>query len=283
MRNGNIVSEQPVEVKMPNGNLNANRLEVTNSGEVIRFDRGVDASSSSVDQPDGGRRDEWRTHVSFGSPRCAALALARKPALAAAPAAGPPKRCKASRRTATSRSRSGRPRSKCATRRRSRPSPATSRGAGRHRLRCKTLVVFYEDTTRRRHGKTRARMPTAQPGPAAATADRALEAGRRGRHPEGSDRDRGNGEFDMRTNTVTLTGNVVVTQGHNVLRGQRSSSNSTTGVSRMESAAARVEGLINPQPPRGKPAAEPQPRAARSIAKPRLPRSRRPRRPAAKS
>lgn len=38
---GYVVSEKPVEVRMLRGTINANRLEVENSGEVIRFDRGV--------------------------------------------------------------------------------------------------------------------------------------------------------------------------------------------------------------------------------------------------
>jgi lipopolysaccharide export system protein LptC len=41
VRTSHIVSEKPVEVTMPQGILNANRLEVINSGEVIRFERGV--------------------------------------------------------------------------------------------------------------------------------------------------------------------------------------------------------------------------------------------------
>jgi lipopolysaccharide export system protein LptC len=39
MRSGHIVSDKPVEVKLLNGVLNANRLEV--EGEIIRFDGGV--------------------------------------------------------------------------------------------------------------------------------------------------------------------------------------------------------------------------------------------------
>jgi lipopolysaccharide export system protein LptC len=38
---GSVVSEQPVEVKMLQGTVNANRLEVTESGAVIRFGGGV--------------------------------------------------------------------------------------------------------------------------------------------------------------------------------------------------------------------------------------------------
>jgi lipopolysaccharide export system protein LptC len=41
VRSGHIVSEKPVEVTMMQGTLKANRLEMLNSGEVIRFDRGV--------------------------------------------------------------------------------------------------------------------------------------------------------------------------------------------------------------------------------------------------
>jgi lipopolysaccharide export system protein LptC len=41
MKKGNVISEQPVEITLPNGMLRANRLEITDSGEVIRFERGV--------------------------------------------------------------------------------------------------------------------------------------------------------------------------------------------------------------------------------------------------
>ena len=52
--NGNIVSESPVEVKLPDGLLNANRLEVKENGAVILFGGGVemtltpDSSQSSL-------------------------------------------------------------------------------------------------------------------------------------------------------------------------------------------------------------------------------------------
>jgi lipopolysaccharide export system protein LptC len=41
IKKGRIVSEKPVEVKMLQGTLNANRLEVTDTGALIRFDGGV--------------------------------------------------------------------------------------------------------------------------------------------------------------------------------------------------------------------------------------------------
>ena len=41
VKKGNISSESPVEVVMLNGTLNANRMEVVDNGEVVRFEGGV--------------------------------------------------------------------------------------------------------------------------------------------------------------------------------------------------------------------------------------------------
>lgn len=41
MKKGNVVSDQPVILTLPNGKLNANRMEIFDSGEVIRFESGV--------------------------------------------------------------------------------------------------------------------------------------------------------------------------------------------------------------------------------------------------
>jgi lipopolysaccharide export system protein LptC len=41
IRKGHVVSEQPVEVTMLQGVLNANRMEITDSGDLMRFDGGV--------------------------------------------------------------------------------------------------------------------------------------------------------------------------------------------------------------------------------------------------
>ena len=41
MKKGNVVSELPVEITLPNGTLKANRMEIVDSGDVIRFERGV--------------------------------------------------------------------------------------------------------------------------------------------------------------------------------------------------------------------------------------------------
>jgi lipopolysaccharide export system protein LptC len=41
MKKGNVASEQPVEVKMPAGVITANGMEILDSGDVVRFTRGV--------------------------------------------------------------------------------------------------------------------------------------------------------------------------------------------------------------------------------------------------
>ncbi|MBI4365257.1 MAG: LPS export ABC transporter periplasmic protein LptC [Deltaproteobacteria bacterium] len=42
IRKGSIVSDQPVELEMLQGALNASRLEITDSGDLVRFHGGVD-------------------------------------------------------------------------------------------------------------------------------------------------------------------------------------------------------------------------------------------------
>lgn len=49
---GNVVSDKPVELKMPQGVVTANRLQVVNSGEVIRFEGNVNMLLS-LDPPTG--------------------------------------------------------------------------------------------------------------------------------------------------------------------------------------------------------------------------------------
>ena len=41
VKKGVIVSQSPVDVKMLNGTINANRLQVDDNGDLIRFDGGV--------------------------------------------------------------------------------------------------------------------------------------------------------------------------------------------------------------------------------------------------
>jgi lipopolysaccharide export system protein LptC len=41
-KTGNVVSDQPVKVKLLNGTLNGKNMEISEKGAVIRFDGGVD-------------------------------------------------------------------------------------------------------------------------------------------------------------------------------------------------------------------------------------------------
>lgn len=59
VKKGNIVSEQPVELTLPDGLLKANRLEIIDSGDLIRFDRGVvltlDGTTPGAAKPDAAK------------------------------------------------------------------------------------------------------------------------------------------------------------------------------------------------------------------------------------
>jgi lipopolysaccharide export system protein LptA len=111
---------------------------------------------------------------------------------------------------------------------------------------CKTLVVLYEQDD----GKKSKNLKAATPGPGGEQKIKRLEA--RGGVVVTQKDQTATGElgiFDMPNNTVTLTGNVVMTQGKNVLRGDKLVVNLTTGVSRVESSRGglgRVEGLFIP-------------------------------------
>ena len=112
-------------------------------------------------------------------------------------------------------------------------------------LRCKSLVVFYEGNDA--DGKT---LQAASPGPGGQQKIKRLEA--RGgvvvTHKEQTATGE-SGIFDMKTNTVTLNGNVVMTQGQNMLRGDRLVVDLTSGASRVESGKngqGRVQGLFQP-------------------------------------
>ncbi|MDO8875519.1 MAG: LptA/OstA family protein [Pseudolabrys sp.] len=114
-------------------------------------------------------------------------------------------------------------------------------------MRSKTLVVFYEGGEPASGAKT---MPAAQPGPGGEQKIKRLEA--RGAVVVTQKEQTATGDlgiFDMKTNTVTLTGNVMMTQGKNVLRGDRLVVDLTSGVSRVESGkngTGRVQGLFLP-------------------------------------
>jgi lipopolysaccharide export system protein LptA len=107
-------------------------------------------------------------------------------------------------------------------------------------LRCKSLVVFYEDQA------TPGAAKAASPGPGGSQQISRLEA--RGGVVVTQKDQTATGElglFDMRTNTVTLSGGVVVSQGQNVVQGDKLVVDLTTGVSRVDGKARM---LIQQQP-----------------------------------
>ena len=131
---------------------------------------------------------------------------------------------------------------------------------------CQTLVVFYEQsaatgtatiaTQATAGGQQQVRRLLAQGG---------VVVNRKDQTATGHE-----GVFDMKSNTVTLEGDVVVTQCQNVVHGDRLTVDLTSGVSHMESGKLnqrRVEGLFVPgqqshqtdtpcpDPPKGAPAA----------------------------
>jgi lipopolysaccharide export system protein LptA len=122
----------------------------------------------------------------------------------------------------------------------------------------KTLVVFYESTGAPAGGAPAATpanakaapakgapIPAAAPGPGGASSIKRLEA--RGNVVVTQKDQVVTGEtavFDTKTNLVTMLGGVVLTQGKNVLRGDRLMVDMTTGVSRVESDSGRVQGLF---------------------------------------
>jgi len=112
---------------------------------------------------------------------------------------------------------------------------------------CKTLVVFYDNTPAAGSGKPA--MKSSTPGPTGSSSIRRLEAKggvvvtQKDQTVTGE-----RGVFDMRANTVTLLGNVLLTKEKNVLRGDRLIVDLTTGVSRVESDSGRVQGVFQASP-----------------------------------
>jgi lipopolysaccharide export system protein LptA len=115
-------------------------------------------------------------------------------------------------------------------------------------LRCKSLVVFYEQSGEPADGNKT--LQAANPGPSGEQRIKRLEA--RGSVVVTQKDQTATGElgiFDMKTNTVTLTGNpVVMTQGQNVLRGGKLVVDLTSGVSRIEAGKGGqgVQMLVQP-------------------------------------
>jgi lipopolysaccharide export system protein LptA len=118
----------------------------------------------------------------------------------------------------------------------------------------KTLVVFYDsaspaapaaDAKAGAKAQPKAPIKSATPGPGGSSSIKRLEA--KGNVVVTQKDQVVTGEtavFDTKTNLVTMLGGVVLTQGKNVLRGDRLMVDMTTGVSRVESDSGRVQGLF---------------------------------------
>lgn len=140
----------------------------------------------------------------------------------------------------------------------------------------KTLVVFYDSTsspaapaagTKGAGSKAAKSAPiqSATPGPGGSSSIRRLEA--KGNVVVTQKDQVVTGEtavFDTRANMITMLGGIVLTQGKNVLRGDRLMVDMTTGVSRVESDSGRVQGLFISSGGQGAPAIPGMPSSAPS-------------------
>ena len=125
----------------------------------------------------------------------------------------------------------------------------------------KVLVVFYESSQAAAAPAPSAKaaksapMQSATPGPGGTSSIRRLEA--KGSVVVTQKDQVVTGEtavFDTRANMITMLGGIVLTQGKNVLRGDKLLVDMTTGVSRVESDTGRVQGLFISSGGQGAPA-----------------------------
>ena len=109
-------------------------------------------------------------------------------------------------------------------------------------MRSQTLVVLYEDAASAKASGVTA----AQPGPGGSSQIKRLDALGNVIVTQKDQTATGDkGIFDMHANTVTLVGNVVISQGNDVMRGERLEVDMTTGASRILSKeGGRVQGIF---------------------------------------
>ncbi len=117
---------------------------------------------------------------------------------------------------------------------------------GETTVQCQTMIVHYEDT----QATAATKSPPKTAGPNGGQQQIKSVEAKGGVIVTQKDQTASgdNGLFDMKANTVTLTGNVVVTQGQNVVRGEKMVADLTTGKYTMESckSGCRVEMLAFP-------------------------------------
>ena len=206
-RQGTMVSEKPVEVLLPNGKLNANRMEVIDNGALLRFDGGAILDLAQAPGP----------------------ADKKMPRPSGALQGFSANRDKPVHITSTTLEV------------RDKVKKASFIGnvlatQGDTTMKSKALDVYYDQDGDAADTSGPAR-------PAGSQQIRRLEATsvfvtQRDQTASGE-----TGVFDMRANTVTLATNVVITQGPQVIRGDHLTADLTSGVSHVE---GRVSGLVIP-------------------------------------
>jgi lipopolysaccharide export system protein LptA len=221
---GNIVSESPVEVKLPNhGLVKANHLEVMENGASILFGGSVETTLN----PDQTRPDPQDSPPRGGPTQAGA-------ALHAQQSNGPPNALQGFSQNRgkpikiTSATLEVRDKDKMAT-----FSGDVHLVQGDTTMRSKTLVVFYDDDGP-------AKSTPGQADPQQNQQIKRVEAkgdvivDQKDQTATGE-----NGIFDMTSNTATLVGNVVISQGANVVQGDTLAVDMTTGVSRIACGTAQ--------------------------------------------
>jgi lipopolysaccharide export system protein LptA len=123
-------------------------------------------------------------------------------------------------------------------------------------LKCKKLVVFYEDNSGPAAAPKTGQTSSSNQQIKRLEAKGSVVITQKDQTATGDD-----GVWDVKTNTAILTGNVIVTQGESVLQGDRLILDMTTGVSRVEadkSSRGGVKALFKPSsPPSGQPGSAP--------------------------
>jgi lipopolysaccharide export system protein LptA len=130
-------------------------------------------------------------------------------------------------------------------------------------LKCKTLVVFYEDTAA---APAKKGAPAAQGAPQAQKGSGSNQQIKRAeaigdvlvtQKDQTASGDKG--IYDLKANAITLSGNVVVTQGQNVMKGERVVYEMATGFVRVESgkSGGPVQMLMMPSAAKDAPAPAP--------------------------
>lgn len=118
---------------------------------------------------------------------------------------------------------------------------------GDNTVKCKVLVVYYEDSSAAPSPGTKSGPAVASPGGGKQQIKRMECKGDAIITQKDQTASGENGVFEVKANTLTMTGNVVVTQGQNILNGDKMVIDLTTGVTKVESSGkGPVRGLVFP-------------------------------------